>query len=163
MPEEPGPWVLCSDGFCAPTSPRVLPLKTGRCLSQTSALVHAVTWLGAVGAVSAPPPYTAGKQDLSAALSAAVSALPGITPGMDCPAWASGAATSCGEPGALEPGHFWSVLAEDWAALQDTPGLPLDPDHHVAGEIGNVLVLHAEMVNDRKIVFSFLMWVKCGA
>ena len=35
------------------------------------------------------------------------------------------------------------------------------PDHHVAREIGNV-VLPVEMCN-RTDSFGFLMWVKCGA
>ena len=49
-------------------------------------------------------------------------------------------------------------------SLQDT-GLhssPLDPDHHVGIEIGNIVVLPVEVFNDIDS-FSFLMWVKCGA
>lgn len=53
------------------------------------------------------------------------------------------------------------LVNRDWAALQEAPGLPLDPDHHVTREIGNIFVLHVEMFHDRKISFSFLMWVKC--
>ena len=82
--------------------------------------------------------------------------------GMDCPAWASSAAASREEPGALESGHCWSVLAGDRATLQEVPGLLQDPGHHVAREIGIVFVSYVEMFDDRKILFSFLMWVKCG-
>ena len=41
-------------------------------------------------------------------------------------------------------------------------GSPLDPNHHVPREIGNVIVLPVEMFNDTD-PFTFLMWVKCGA
>lgn len=51
----------------------------------------------------------------------------------------------------------------DRAALPEVPGLARDPDHHVARDIGNVFVLHVEMFNVRKILFSFLMRVKCAS
>ena len=71
----------------------------------------------------------------------------------DCPAWDSSVAASCGKPAMLESGHFLSVLAADWAALQEVSGSPLDPDHHVAREIiGNIFVLPVEMFNDKGFV-----------
>ena len=45
-----------------------------------------------------------------------------------------------------------SVLAGDGAALQEVPGSPLVPDHHVAREIGNIFVLPVEMFNDKNFV-----------
>ena len=72
-------WVLLSNGFCAPTSPRASPRR------QRGARV------GNHGSRQPPPPlhththahahahaHAAGKQDLSAGLSAALSAPPGI-------------------------------------------------------------------------------------
>ncbi|KAJ8789524.1 hypothetical protein J1605_022051 [Eschrichtius robustus] len=74
---------------------------------------------------------------MSVVLSAALNALHLKSEGgMDCPAWASSAAASREEPGALESGHCWSVLAGDRATLQEVPGLLQDPGHHVAREIG---------------------------
>ena len=59
--------------------------------------------------------------------------------------------------------------ASSCLSLQDTglhilkvPDSPLDTDHHVAREIGNIAVLPVEMCNGTDS-FSFLMWVKCGA
>ena len=62
---------------------------------------------------------------------------------------------------------FWNQ-ATSCLSLQDTgphsgvPGSPLDSDHHVTREIGNIVVLPVKMFNDTD-PFSFLMWVKCGA
>ena len=70
----------------------------------------------------------------------------------DCPAWASSVAASFWKPGRLESGHFLSVLAADWAALQEVPGSPVHPDHQVGREIGNIFVLPVEMFNDKDFV-----------
>ena len=74
----------------------------------------------------------------------------------------SSVVTSCWKPGMLESGHFLSVFTGHWAALWEVPESPVDPDYHMTREIGNIVVLPVEMLNDTD-PFSFVMWMKCGA
>ena len=63
--------------------------------------------------------------------------------------WGSAA---CWKPGAPQPGHFRSVLADHRAALHEVPGSALGSGQHVAIEPGHGFVLPVEMFSDTAFI-----------
>ena len=69
---------------------------------------------------------------------------------------------SCWEPRTRQPGHFRSVLAGRWAALHQVPGSPQALTTTWPQNLLTVLFCPLNCLVT-KLLFRFLMWVKCGA
>ena len=69
---------------------------------------------------------------------------------------------SCWEPGMLQPGHFRSVLAGRWATLHQVPGSLRALTSTWLQKLLTVLFCLPKCLVT-KLLFRFLMWVKCGA
>ena len=69
---------------------------------------------------------------------------------------------SCLEPGTRQPGHFPSVLAGRWEVLHQVPGSPQALTTTWPQNLLTVLFCPPKCLVT-KILFRFLMWVKCGA
>ena len=84
----------------------------------------------------------------------------GRQPPVPCAAQAGPCRGSPGCPGLVAAGdasphsHLSSVHSGDRAVLQEVSGVPLDPDHHVAGETGKAFVSRLAALEDGGFVCS---------